>query len=195
MLFVFLLPQFILSPFSGAICDRFSRKAILSISCLIRVLTIGMLIVLLPKLSSNSIYLFAGILGLNAAFFYPAKMSAITNIVEKTQLKFANALTSSIGAIALLFGALIANHLNKFENHISFGIVACLYLFAAVLTSFLKFQFPQKYFKKEKSNDIKIAFNYLKKHKKAFYLVILSICLQFIVAVFSNSLNALITDY
>ncbi len=34
MFFVFLLPQFLLSPFSGALCDRFSRKAILSISCL-----------------------------------------------------------------------------------------------------------------------------------------------------------------
>ena len=40
-----------------------------------------------------------------------------------------------------------------------------------------------------------VAFNYLQKHKKAFYLVGLSIGLQFIVAVFSNSLNALITDY
>lgn len=28
MFFVFLLPQFLISPFSGALCDRFSRKAI-----------------------------------------------------------------------------------------------------------------------------------------------------------------------
>ena len=116
MFFIFLLPQFLLSPFSGAICDRFSRKTILSLSCIIRALAVGVLIYFIPQLNPSLIYAFAFIFGINAAFFYPAKMSAVTNIVEKTQLKFANALTSSIGAIALLFGVLIANYLNNFVS-------------------------------------------------------------------------------
>ena len=89
MFFVFLLPQFLLSPFSGALCDRFSRKAILSISCLFRSITVGAIIFLLPQLSQNLIYTFAFILGTGAAFFYPAKMSAVTNVVKSEQLKFA----------------------------------------------------------------------------------------------------------
>ena len=101
MFFVFLLPQFLLSPFSGALCDRFSRKAILSLSCLFRAITVGT-IIFTPQLSQNLIYAFAFVLGTGAAFFYPAKMSAVTNVVKSEQLKFANALTSSIGAIALL---------------------------------------------------------------------------------------------
>jgi len=195
MFFVFLLPQFLLSSVSGAICDRFSRKAILSLSCIIRAIAVSVLIYFIPQLNMNLIYAFTFIFGLNAAFFYPAKMSAVTNIIEKSQLKFANALTSSVGAIALLFGALIANYLNNYGSNFSFGMVAGLYLFAGILTGLIKFKFPQKYFKKEKNNDIKIAIDYLKNHKKALYLVILSICLQFIVAIFSNSLNTLITDY
>ena len=196
MFFVFLLPQFLLSPFSGALCDRFSRKAILSFSCIFRAITVGVLILLLPSLSQNLIYTFALILGVGAAFFYPAKMSAVTNVVKSEQLKFANALTSSIGSIALLFGAFAANYMINIENATAFSIVCGMYFFGAILTAFIKFLIPQNYFvKKEKINDMLVALNYLKKHKKALYLVGLTICLQFIVAVFSNSLNALITDY
>ena len=195
MFFVFLLPQFLLSPFSGALCDRFSRKAILSLSCLFRAITVGA-IIFIPQLSQNLIYMFAFILGTGAAFFYPAKMSAVTNVVKSEQLKFANALTSSIGAIALLFGAFIANGLTNIGNVQAFSFVAGLYLVASILTAVIKFLIPQNYFiKKEKTNDMAVALNYLKNHKKALYLVGLTICLQFIVAVFSNGLNALITDY
>jgi len=196
MFFVFLLPQFLLSPFSGALCDRFSRKAILSISCLFRAIIVGAIIFLLPQLSQNLIFIFAFILGTGAAFFYPAKMSAVTNVVKSEQLKFANALTSSIGAIALLFGAFSANSLIQIGNVQAFAIVGGMYLIASILTAFIKFSIAQNLFTpKEKTNDMAVALNYLKKHKKALYLVGLTICLQFIVAVFSNSLNALITDY
>ncbi len=196
MFFVFMLPQFLISPFSGALSDRFSRKLILSVSCLFRALIVAALIFMLPHLTPNIIYAFAFVLGTGAAFFYPAKMSAVTNVVQSEQLKFANALTSSIGAIALLLGAFIANYLTGFGSIKAFAIVAGMYLTASVLTATVKFLIPQQYFvRKEKSNDMVVALNYLKKHKKALYLVGLSICLQFIVAVFSNSLNALITDY
>lgn len=195
MFFVFLLPQFLLSPFSGALCDRFSRKAILSLSCLFRAITVGT-IIFTPQLSQNLIYAFAFVLGTGAAFFYPAKMSAVTNVVKSEQLKFANALTSSIGAIALLFGAFAANYLISLGNLQAFSVVATMYLIASIFTAVIKFIIPQNYFvKKEKTNDMIVALNYLKKHKKALYLVGLTICLQFIVAVFSNGLNALITDY
>lgn len=196
MFFVFMLPQFLISPFSGALCDRFSRKIILSLSCLFRALVVGTLICSFSSLTPNLIFMFAFVLGMGAAFFYPAKMSAVTNVIKSEQLKFANAMTSSIGAIALLFGAFAANYLMRVGNLQAFLTVGVMYLAAAVLTGFIKFLIPQNYFiKKEKTNDMAVAFGYLKKHKKALYLVGLSICLQFIVAVFSNSLNALITDY
>lgn len=195
MFFVFLLPQFLLSPFSGALCDRFSRKAILSLSCLFRAITVGA-IIYTPQLSQNLIYTFAFILGVGAAFFYPAKMSAVTNVVKSEQLKFANALTSSIGAIALLFGAFAANYLINWGNVQAFSVVSSMYLVASILTAVIKFLIPQNYFvKREKTNDMTVALNYLKNHKKALYLVGLTICLQFIVAVFSNGLNTIVTEY
>ena len=194
--FAFLLPQFLLSPFSGTICDKFSRKVILSISCLFRVIILTALIISLNSITSTGIYLYAFALGCGAAFFYPAKMSAVTNIISSSQLKFANALTSSIGAIALLFGAFIANKLVALGDTQGFYVVEGMYLIGAILTAFIKFSIPQKYSSTNSFiNDIKSSTQYLKNHKRALYLVGLSICLQFIVAVFSNGLNALITDY
>ncbi len=196
MFFMFLIPQFVLSPFSGALCDRFSRKAILSLSCLYRVIVVAAIIYCLKGITIGEIYGFSFALGIGAAFFYPAKMSALTNVVKSSQLKFGNALTTSIGAIALLLGAFIANYFVNLGDKTAYLIVGGMYLAAAIFTGFISFIIPQQIQKSEKGrNDIKIAFNYLQKHKKALYLVLLSICLQFIVAVFSNGLNALITDY
>jgi len=192
--FAFLLPQFLLSPFSGALCDKFSRKSILMYSCFYRVVVVCIFLLLGNSSSVPLIYGTSFALGIGAAFFYPAKMAAITNIVESSQLKFANALNSSVGAIALLFGAFGANVLLAAGEEISFLIIAGMYFLAAALTGCLTFSFPQNFLAKGGCN-FNVALSYLKKHKKALYLVGLSICLQFIVAVFSNSLNALITEY
>ncbi len=196
MFFVFLLPQFLISPFSGALCDRFSRRTILSLSCLIRAIVVALLIFKLPHINQSWIFVFTFLLGTGAAFFYPAKMSAVTNVVKSSQLKFANALTSSIGSIALLLGALIADYLISYGNYTAFLTVAVMYAGASAVTGLINFCFPQKYFDSKKLyEDTSIALSYLKNHKRALYIVGLSICIQFIVAVFSNSLNALITDY
>lgn len=196
MFFMFLIPQFILSPFSGALCDRYSRKAILSLSCLYRVLIVTAIIFSLNGITIAAIYGYSFALGIGAAFFYPAKMSALTNVVSSSQLKFGNALTSSIGAIALLLGAFISNYYMGFGDKVAYMIVGGMYLAAAICTGFVSFLIPQQFQEKDvRRNDIKVAFNYLQNHKRALYLVLLSICLQFIVAVFSNGLNALITDY
>ena len=144
MFFTFLLPQFLISPFSGAICDRFSRKTIMSLSCLFRAVTTIGIIYCLPHINQNIVYAFSFILGCGAAFFYPAKMSSVTNVVKSSQLKFANALTSSIGAIALLFGAFGANYLINLGNNKAFIIIGGMYLCAAIITACIKFLIPQK---------------------------------------------------
>ena len=199
-LFAFLLPQFLFSPFTGALCDKFSRKIILSTSAIFRALV---LIIFLYSISTNEmhstmIYLTSFTIGCASAFFYPAKMSILPNIVESSQLKFANALNSTIGTIAMLFGAFVCNFLiNKTSIDTTIKIIAACYLFAGITAAFIKLINNSKCKQTTISivNDMKTAFNYLKSHKKALYLVMLSICIQFIVAAFSNNLNTLITDY
>lgn len=196
--FIFLLPQFLLSPMAGSFCDKFQRKYILSLSCLFRAVTLFVFLVLFNNANPLSIYTCAFVLGCAGAFFYPAKMSILPNIVDSSQLKFANALNSTIGTIALLFGAFISNFLIQKTGHENtIIIISLIYLLAGIISPVIKIKYQQDVDKKWKktTEDIKTAILYIKNHKRALYLVMLSICVQFVVAAFSNNLNTLITDY
>ncbi|MBQ9246519.1 MFS transporter [bacterium] len=199
--FAFLLPQFLFSPFTGSVSDKFSRKLILFLSSAFRglILTIA-LITFLKSDNISTIYIYAlsFILGLGSTFFYPAKMAIVTNIVENSQLKFANALNSSIGSLAILFGAFISNCLvQRIGAYDTLIAISICYFTSGLFCLAIKLQKPQgannvviSMFK-----DMKTAFDYLKKHKKALYLVLLSFFVEFIVSTFSNNLNNLVTDF
>ena len=199
--FVFLLPQFLFSPFTGAFCDKFSRKIILFASTLYRCLVLCLFIYVYHKqgvLSLNIVYITAFMLGCGSTFFYPAKMSILPNVVEGSQLKFANALNSSIGAIAILFGAFIADFIIKQTNNLTaLYVIAAFYFISSLFCLSIRPKYSQNAAKMSNKiiEDMKVAVKYIKGHKRALYLVILSICIQFIVAAFSNNLNTLITDY
>ena len=197
--FFFLLPQFLLSTLTGQIADRIPRQLAMGISCFLRAITIGLFVFFkVSGISIDNWAIFTGIfvLGICASLFYTTKMAAVTNIVESDQLKFANALTSSIGAICLLLGAFGTNYILTFGVVKALAIIAAMYFIGGILTSSLKFQFPQKEYKKTcPIKDLKEAFSYLKNHKRALFLVYMSICIEFIVAIFSNGLNSLITDH
>ena len=89
------------------------------------------MIYFIPQLTPDLICIFALILGIGSAFFYPAKMAAVTNIVNCSRLKFANALISPTGAAAFLFGAFWANSLANYSNIKAFGTILTMYLISA----------------------------------------------------------------
>lgn len=206
--FSFLLPQFLLSSYAGVLVDKFSRKKVLALSCLYRSAMVVLVGLTIHFAAANSVYIpvhslciFSFLLGIGAAVFYPAKMAAVTNIVKSSQLKFANAITSAVPPLALLLGAILANiFITKLGVPTALAVVAVFYAIAFLLIWWIKF--PQSDSEKsceesQKSGyltNMKSAFSYLNTHKRAYFLVCLSIALSFIVAVFSNSLNALITD-
>jgi len=199
--FAFLLPQFLFSPFTGVFCDKVQRKMILAYSSLYRaiILLLGIFFVFSSnELNPLNIYILTFLLGCGSAFFYPAKMAILPNLVDSSQLKFANALNSSIGSIAVLFGAFISNFIiQKSDFNTTLTIITLSYLIAGILSLSIKLKFKQTFAKVSQNvkEDIKIAVNYIKGHKRALYLVMLSFCIQFIVAAFSNNLNTLVTDY
>lgn len=99
------LPAFILTPFAGAVVDRFDRRKIMVVADLTRgVLALGMLLVR----SAGELwilYIFSGLLIAFASFFGPALNSAIPNLVKKEELVSANGLSSSTWGLMLAVGA------------------------------------------------------------------------------------------
>ena len=199
-LFLFMLPQFLLSILAGAFVDKIPRKLILSGSTTYRAILIIILLITIKtiELSSPLAYLFSFLTGCGAAFFYPAKQASLPNLIDSSQLKFANAINCAIGSIAFLFGAFLSNVLiSNFGETSALIVVASMYLSSGIVLSTLKFKYTQKIEQAKQSivEDIKLATSYLKTHKRTLSLVLMSICLSFIVAIFSNTLNSLITDY
>lgn len=201
ILFTFMLPQFLFGSVAGVCADKFPRKIILFSSNLIRAaltFAIAYLTLNSAAASLNTIYLFSFLAGIGATFFYPAKMAVLTNVVDSEQLKFANALNvGSVTFTALVGAALSGFYIPKIGLHNVFLANALIYSISAVSLFLISFIKAQKFsdIKLSVLDDIKSARKYLKTHKRALYLVLLSIGLSLITALFTNALNTLAVDY
>jgi len=101
------LPAFLLTPYAGAVVDRFDRRKIMVAADLTRgVMALGMLLVR----SADTIwvlYVFSALLIAFASFFGPALSSAIPNLVATDELISANALSSATWGLMLAVGAAV----------------------------------------------------------------------------------------
>lgn len=207
-LLCFIFPSFIISPIAGSIVDRFSRKKIMLLSAFFRAFVL--IIMLIVYYSINSIGYFGSpvwieiillnlLIGSGTAFFYPAKMAIIPNIVESKSLKFANALVSSSGTWALTFGALVCTYIFTWigsSKTVYFALV--LYIMSGIILSGLKAT------KDDYDNNLNLQFsvikdyrqtsNFLKSHKRALNMISLATVMALISSAIYNSMNVLATD-
>lgn len=201
ILFSFMLPQFLFGSIAGVCVDKYPRKTILFVSNIFRagiVFIITYLTVKSAVASVNLLYLFSFLAGIGATFFYPAKMAVLTNVVSSDQLKFANALNvGSVTFTALVGAALSGFYIPKIGLQNVFLANSIIYAISALFLAIISFIKAQKFsdIKLSIIEDIKYARKYLKSHKRAFYLVLLSIGLSLITALFTNALNTLAVDY
>lgn len=100
-----LLPLFFFGPLAGAVADRYSRKAIMITSDVLRgLLVLGFLLIRRPDQVWMAYALVAAQEALTA-FFEPALMASIPNIVSLRGLVSANALSSVSWSATLAIGA------------------------------------------------------------------------------------------
>ncbi len=206
MLFCFVLPSLIISPFAGSLTDKISRKKIMSLSAAYKglVLTAALLAYTFlykgnatPELIKVSGALISILTGVGTAFIYPAKMSTVPNIVSGKYLKPANALISGTGTWALTFGAYIITIIIPILGELNLYKAACGIYFLSALF-FMGINSDNTQFSKECNagvlEDFKKTVNFLNNHKKAYDMIILAVILSLISAMFYNAMNALATD-
>lgn len=101
------LPAFLLTPYAGAVVDRFDRRKIMIVADVARgVMALGMLLVR----SADTIwvlYVFSALLIAFASFFGPAESAALPNLVAADELISANALSSATWGLMLAVGAAV----------------------------------------------------------------------------------------
>ena len=139
-----MLPVFILTPFAGAIVDRFDRRRIMMAADLIRAfLALGMLLVR----NADQIwllYIFTGLMIAFSTFFGPALSAAIPNIVSRDELVSANALSSSTWGLMLAVGAAVGGILIAVVGRdAAFVVNSASFFFSAVMIFLVRRSFGQ----------------------------------------------------
>lgn len=206
MLFCFIFPSLIVSMVAGSIVDRFSRKKIMIISSLYRglllIITLGFYLFIFDKTLLAPMLKYVGIgisllIGCGTAFFYPAKMASVPNIVDSDLLKPANALISGSGTWATTFGALVSTYiLIHLGNMNTFYLACALYFVGAGLLHTINLKNDEGNEEKHFNivEDIKETVTFLKNHRKALDMICLAVIISLISATFFNAMNALATD-
>ena len=206
VLFCLVFPSLIISPIAGSIVDRFSRKSIMIYSALYRfailVITFIFYMILFDKTLLASYINFVGVslslfIGVGTAFFYPAKMASVPNVVRVQSLKAANALVSGSGTWALTFGAFLISTALLYTSVINLYFVACgMYFVSALILWQINLKNDEYEIGSEMDiiTDMSNTMSFLHKHKKALNMIFLGVILSVISATFFSAMNALATD-
>lgn len=134
------VPSFIVGPLSGVVADRFSRRAIMIISDLMRaIVVLGFLLVRRPD-QVWLVYLFTILQLVFSTFFEPAKTAVIPSIVSGRELLAANAIASATWSVMLTLGAAFGGLITGwFGTDAAFILDSVTYLVSALLIASVRF--------------------------------------------------------
>ncbi|MGA9994065.1 MAG: MFS transporter [Pyrinomonadaceae bacterium] len=134
------VPSFIMGPLSGVIADRFSRRAIMIASDIVRaVIVLGFLLVRRPD-QLWLVYVLTVLQLVFSTFFEPARTAVIPSIVEGRDLLAANAISSVTWSAMLTLGAAVGGVVTgMFGTDASFVLDSLTYLGSAALIASVTF--------------------------------------------------------
>src|SRR5262245_61189564 len=134
------LPTVVLSPLAGVIADRFSRRAIMIGSDIMRaVVVLGFLFVRRPD-QMWIVYVLTVLQLAFSTFFEPAKTAAIPSIVSDRELVPANAIAAVTWSVMLTMGAAIGGFVaGWFGTDAAFVLDSLTFVASAILISVVHF--------------------------------------------------------
>lgn len=128
------LPFFLLIPVAGPIVDRYNRKAVMIIANLAGA---GLALVFLLVRDAGSLWImYAGMVLLvaSAAFFNPASMAVVPNIVTQRQLYSANVLSGSTWGVMVMVGSALGGLVSaQFGREVVFVLNSLSFLLSTLL--------------------------------------------------------------
>jgi MFS family permease len=130
------IPRAIFTLIGGAVADRFSARAVMIVSNLLRLAIIALLTLIAASKATQLWMLYAITLGFGVvdAFFHPAYRAMIPIIVEKEDLKASNSLMLGTSQLAFVAGPGLAGVLVHNAGVVaSFTFDAFTFLFTAIM--------------------------------------------------------------
>src|ERR1700759_3007072 len=131
------LPMLLLTLVVGHLADRFNRKTIISICQVVEGSTLGLLAVssYLHRLHPFGIYFAVAAIGAARAFESPSTQALVPGLVEDAKVPQAIAWSTSANQTASIVGPALGGLLYAFGPHVPYGLCACLFATASVLSS------------------------------------------------------------
>ena len=131
------LPMVLLTLVVGQVADRFNRKTIISICQVVEGLTLALLALssYLHRLHPYGIYCAVAAIGASRAFESPSTQALVPGLVEDAKVPQAIAFSTSANQTASIVGPALGGLLYAFGAHVPYGLCACLFGTAALLSS------------------------------------------------------------
>lgn len=131
------LPMLLLTLVVGHVADNFNRKTIVSICQALESVTLASLAIgsYLDRLHPVGIYCAVAAIGACRAFEAPSTQALVPGLVKDAHLPHAIAWFSSATQSASIVGPALGGLLYAFGAHVPYGLCACLYATAAILSS------------------------------------------------------------
>jgi DHA3 family macrolide efflux protein-like MFS transporter len=109
----FITPFLLISPFAGAMVDRYNRKLMMMVSDLVAVTaTVGILVLQAAgRLQFWHLYVATVVQGLGSSFQWPAYLAAISTMVPKDKYSRANGMMSLVDSGPAVFSPMLAGAL------------------------------------------------------------------------------------
>ncbi|MDD2557670.1 MAG: MFS transporter [Desulfuromonadaceae bacterium] len=130
------LPGILISPLAGILCDRFSRRKIMIIADLVRSAVVAWVAwqSYTNALDYNGLICATVVIAMAAAFFNPAALALIPNLVERGALTRANAASQLVAGLSAVIGPLFGSALiATIGVPMAFGINSISFIVSALL--------------------------------------------------------------
>lgn len=169
----FTIPAIVLSPLAGVFVDRWSNRAILTVSNLCRCLLVSL--IALPVVSRSPVlaYTLAFLISVGTQFFGPAEAAAIPRLVRREDLYCANSLFFTTMMIALGFGFAVGEPLiSRFGLERAHWAVSGSFFVAALLVSFVQDNKPSKGPKEPWWEELRFGLSYISSNRLVFRAIL-----------------------
>jgi MFS transporter, DHA3 family, macrolide efflux protein len=199
-----ILPRTLISPFAGAITDKYSRKMIVITAQIVTTLTVGglLIVTVTSGLSLVSIYTTTCILAITSTFSGVAFTSSITRLIDKDRIQKAMSLNQMSISFAAIGSPAIGGLL---YGTVTIPVFLIIYIVASSIAIILESTMNFKLFANEKQvvqgeeketlwQSIRAGIRYLKLHPIIVTLVWISLLVNFLFGAFEVGYSYILID-
>lgn len=194
-----MLPRILLAPIAGTLSDRLDRKKLIIYSNMASAAWLGAVLLFFTTVSQGIWVLYISTTGLSIinTFYTIAVTSSIHNMVGPDHLQKAMSLNQAAISLSAILGPVLGGiFFGIFQINLFMGLNILTYLISAIASIMIQYDlYRNKHNQKtttKLSEDLKNGVSYIKSQPFLFYLVIISIWLNFWFAVFPVALPYLV---